>query len=213
MKSFLHLPISDLLLKTCVASIVCFSLNVQRGWTEGGTHHANRFYKDAYADAGYSTVNVTTGTKPILAQYSVGFSFAKNLFNRFFVGVSSDYRWINHYSGVNAAGNYRGKRWNTLAPIIGIYIKRFTLVLDYQFLGNYILSNATDAAASVTYSSPIGGRATILYPIGKSNHLNMGLYFEQISFSTQKLSTSTVDTSLSPKMTLLNSGIGIHYVF
>lgn len=173
----------------------------------------NRFYKDAFAQGGYSTANVSVGSKPFLIQYSVGFSFAKNIKNRFFVGATSDYRWINHYSVVTAAGNFRGTRWNYVSPLLGIYVKRLIFLVDFQFLGNYNLTYSTDAGTSVTYSSPIGGRASVLFPVGKKGRFHAALFFEQVKFKKQKLSTSTTETTLSPALTLLNAGIGLHYLF
>lgn len=207
-RSFINFGKTALIYGATVLASFCFN------FSEAHAHSAKkRFYKSVYTNIGYSNVNVTTSSRPLLMQYSLGAAFAKNIKSRGFIGVTSDYRWINQYSNVTIAGNFRGTRWNLISPLFGVYIKRWVLTLDLQFLGDYALTYTTAEKASVTYKSLLGGRVTLLKPIGKGDRLNLAIFFEQVQFKKQSISTSTTETTLSPVMKIINGGLGLHYLF
>ena len=146
-------------------------------------------YLDANVAGGFSTHSVqTSATHPKMGQFGMGIALGAEVWRGIMVGANSDYRFINHYSDVTKlVGNSRGNRWNYVAPMIGYKAGRFTLKGDFQFLGDYNLSNKTSKNEEVKYKKPLGGRLAVMYQLPQFwiynlEGLHAGLYGEYLAF-------------------------------
>ncbi len=162
-------------------------------------------YLDASGFMGYTKSTDQDGAdSPTLLQPGGGATLGWRFASLLILGVSSDYRAINHMSDVTPqVGNRRGTRFNIVSPTLGIQAGKFLLKGDYQFLGNYKLGNQTVEGADMTFKSPSGFRASLAYAL--ADHVYTGLYYETINFGKQEVSTGT-EIELSKKLNVWQIG-------
>jgi hypothetical protein len=130
----------------------------------------------------------------------------------FFVGLSSQVTFTNQYSAVSSTvGNVRGSRWNPISPFMGWKVySNLVFRTEFEFLGNYNLTNTTASGQSISYQSPIGVRVIVSSPIYKA--LSLGAVFEYISFSTVN-NSSTGSQSLGVRTAMWCYGLQVGYAF
>ena len=143
--------------------------------------------------AGYTSIAVPEyiqdnddESAPTIYQMGGSASLGIRFLNSFLFGATSDYRMINQYSEpTKLVGNRRGKRFNLVAPFVGLITDRFLFKFNYQFLGDYVLSNPTAEGITMSYTDPTGFRGTALFRFNP--YLASGVFFEYLQFKTQKL--------------------------
>ncbi|OFZ81085.1 MAG: hypothetical protein A2583_10945 [Bdellovibrionales bacterium RIFOXYD1_FULL_53_11] len=158
------------------------------------------------ASGGYSQRGVSSALKdtPRLGQYGFGISGGYET-GPFIFGFCSDFRFINQYSTVKVlVGNTRGTRWNIVSPMAGFRYGAMAAKMDFQFLGNYNLSNKTADNADLSYGRPLGGRVAVYYVTPFS--LLIGAYYEHVWFGSEKNSTKN-EQVLSQRIGLWQSGL------
>lgn len=152
----------------------------------------------------------TTDNTPLLFSGSFGVTAGYWLHEDYFLGFSSEFSFINQYSAVDAVvGNNRGTRWNILTPTLGWRVfNSIVLKIDFEFFGNYKLSNPLPGDQYISYTNPFGLKMTLSIPV--INRVSVGLLFEYITFS--KVENSVFgSTTLGTRFMLWQYGIAIGY--
>lgn len=168
-------------------------------------------YGDGNISLSYSKATIIQGADaPTLGQAGIGLTGGYR-FEEFFGGLTTDFRISGQYSDVKpTVGNARGTRWNIVSPTIGWHRGNLLIKGDVQFLGSYRLRNDGPGGATISYTSPIGGRVVGMYRVFEKIHA--GLFYELVSFSKQNNSL-TGETSLENKLKLWQTGLTASYVF
>ncbi|MFZ9595286.1 MAG: SH3 domain-containing protein [Bdellovibrionia bacterium] len=162
-------------------------------------------YVDFSTTLGYSGISVTQGSAPTLTQLTLGASFGYFVSKNFFLGLNTDYRMTQHQSAVNPVqGNFRGTRFNAFSPMVGGLVQSWIYRLDFQFIGDYELSQTTNSGSKLSYGAPLGVRAVVLRPIYQ--FFSVGAVFEYMRFSTQKIS-DIGEQNLTQPLTLWQAGL------
>lgn len=169
-------------------------------------------YGDVNLHAGYSSTSVPSGSStPTLIQLGGGGTLAYKFGDVFFLGVSSDYSFINQYSDVDTSvGNRRGTHWAMIMPSVGANFSGFTIKGNFEFWGNYYLYSPDVNGASIIYNKPIGFSIQGLIPI--VGMLNLGAMFQWVRFGSQYSSISG-DQAASNPFVLWQAGLMAALVF
>ena len=143
-----------------------------------------QFFSEAHGSLGYSSSTAQVGYQsPNLAQFGLGAMAAYEYQNKWLVGLSSDLSFMNQYNSVGStAQNFKGHRWNILAPTVGIKLSEAIITVDFEFLGSYVLAATSRNGGNASYQSPLGFTLKGIYPVW--DQVIAGLQFEYLSFST-----------------------------
>ena len=161
---------------------------------------------------GYSGLSGTgLSSSTSMTQLGGDVTLAVRIDDAFLFGITSDYRNIGQLSSIDShVGNFTGTRFTPVSPTIGLRTRKYFLEIDYQFLGDFSLSNKTAGGASISYAHPQGIRIRVAHQFYHS--IYAGLQYETVSFTTQK-SSQNGDISLSPSLSLWQAGINIMLVY
>jgi hypothetical protein len=144
-------------------------------------------------------------SSPTLIQVGGGTTVAAR-YSIFLVGAVLDYRNEGQYSAIDPnVGNMTGTRL-MLSPTVGVRLADWVGRVEYEFTGDYVLSNSTTAGGNIRYTAPIGVRATLLRRM--ASHLFAGVSYEFVSFSTISDSSQGVATLGSPLLLWHAAAVG-----
>jgi hypothetical protein len=158
-----------------------------------------------------STTAVAGSSTPTIFTEGVGFLGTYRFTDMWMAGLSTDFTFINQTSDPGTTGtNFSGTRWNILSPVVGAFIAKHLIILDLQFLGNWVLKTSAANTGTAQYTNPLGFRVRYLYPLSFIKNLSVGGQFEYLSFSSINNSISGSST-VSPNQTLTEIGVLLAY--
>lgn len=175
---------------------------------------------NGFANAGYGRAHVAGESQsPNMGQLTLGIDYGIRI-GFLLLGGTSDYRVINQYSSdePNIYGNRRGRRAVLFSPTVGLAFSRWNIRYDYQYLGDYQLSQVNNAQQNITYVKPKGHRLQIRYRLNgtevdsENSSFFLGLFAERVTYTQEKIG-SQPPQSTKGKLYLDQAGITFGWGF
>ena len=169
------------------------------------TSEASEFWGGLSLSAGQGTAAVSTeSSPPKIGVYSVHATIGFGAFNFFLFGARSSFSIIDQTSEVGTLGNRRGTRTNPISPVLGFDAKYVRLLFEYQFTGDYVLSQNTSTSTQLKYTAPDGFGVELIFNL--KSWLGVGIRYEDVSFGKEQNGAGS-PLDLPTKLGLQNTGV------
>ncbi len=167
------------------------------------------FYGDIFGGGGNGKAKAgSDASSPEMTHVFGGITYGLNIAETFVVGGTSDYRSVSQRTASNALtfGNRSGTRINVFSPTLIIDLQKAFVKADYQFIGNYELTNSTATGQKISYQAPKGYRGQLGFYFSKNKDAFLSLYYEALEFGSEQVGTAAAKT-LTNKLRLNSYGV------